>query len=348
MTSYDGVMQCGPNARLADPRTAAGLVTTASVPAGERLDFWQEIVCRTIAGVEASALAEDHPYEGLIRSRTIPGGRLPDFDLLQVEADAQRVNRTTKLISGQAEESWLLMVQDEGTCSISQGDQSVTLAPGDISFLDTSRPYEVIFPRTFKQSILKMPKLLFDDTFSKHRDLSGIVLNGSAPLTTIARHNLHFLNGFAETIAPSMLPAAASRAIDYLALAVRASVMDKAERARRDFSTLHFEQARAYVAQYLGDASLSVPRIARAAGLSSGHLQDVFRAKSGSSVAEYVRDQRLAACKRDLSDPSMATESITSIAFRWGFSESSSFSRAFRSAFQTSPRRFRRRSPINL
>jgi hypothetical protein len=55
----------------------------------------------------------------------------------------------------------------------------------------------------------------------------------------------------------------------------------------------------------------------------------------GRTVGEYIRERRLVCCRRDLADASLAHQSITSIAFRWGFSESSSFSRAFRQAFQT-------------
>jgi AraC-like DNA-binding protein len=47
-------------------------------------------------------------------------------------------------------------------------------------------------------------------------------------------------------------------------------------------------------------------------------------------------------CRRDLADASLGRDSITSIVFRWGFSESSSFSRAFRNAFQITPRQYRR------
>jgi AraC-like DNA-binding protein len=318
------------------------LISTAGVAPSKKLDFWRDVVCHTIAGVEATALTDDRPYEGLIRSRSIPLTHMPSFDLLKVEADPQRVNRTRELIKFQMEETWLLMIQDEGNCHIRQGDREATLAPGDIGFLDTSRPYEVIFPRTFKQSILKMPALLFQDVFPKSRDLSGKSLSGNEALTTIARQNLVLLDRLAATINSRMLPAAACRAIDHLALAVRALFDTRTQPTARHLSAAHFENACSFISENLSDPSLSVEPIAQAAGLSSGHLQEIFRKKTGNTVASYVRDQRLAHCRRDLADPSLAGESITSISFRWGFSESSSFSRAFRAAFKTSPRSYRR------
>jgi AraC-like DNA-binding protein len=340
----DPMMRLGDDATPSNSAEMGGLLTTASVPAPDRLNFWREVVCHTIAGVEATPLAKENAYAGAIRTRSIALAHRQSFDLLHVEADPQRVSRTRQLIGAQTEGSWLLMIQKQGSCSIRQGNQEATLAPGDIGFLDTTRPYEVVFPQRFGQSILKMPVLLFDDIFPKNRGLAGTGLSGDKALTAIARHNLILLETFASEIEPRLIPAVADRAIDYLSLAVRTSFDDARRPTHSAACAFHFERATLYVAQHLGDPLLSVEKIARAIGLSSGHLQEVFRAGSGTTIAEYVRRQRLARCRRDLADPSLINCSITSIAFRWGFSESSSFSRAFRNAFRTSPRRYRQAS----
>ena len=73
------------------------------------------------------------------------------------------------------------MIQEEGICEVGQGDRKPTLSPGDIGFLDTSRPYEVTFPRSFKQSILKMPASLFRDIAPGGNDLAGAALRESTP-----------------------------------------------------------------------------------------------------------------------------------------------------------------------
>jgi AraC-like DNA-binding protein len=317
------------------------IVTTASVPAEQRLAFWREVVCQTIAGVEARPLTSRRSYDGRIHSRRVHLQELRRFDLLHVVADPQRVKRTRELIDLQAEEAWLLMLQEHGTCTIHQGDQQSTLAPGDIGFLDTSRPYEVLFPQAFRQSILKMPTSLFDDIIPMRRDVAGMALAGGDPLTTIARANLLMLKRFAHTISPVLLPAAAERAIDHLGLAMRARLDDGPIRRDRGASAYHFARASLYIVDHLHDSALSVERIAGAIGLSAGHLHEVFRKATGATIGDYIRAQRLERCRRDLADQSLRHQSITFIAHRWGFSEASSLSRAFRAAYQTSPRRYR-------
>jgi hypothetical protein len=70
------------------------IVTTASVPAEQRLAFWREVVCQTIAGVEARPLTSRRSYDGRIHSRRVHLQELRRFDLLHVVADPQRVKRT--------------------------------------------------------------------------------------------------------------------------------------------------------------------------------------------------------------------------------------------------------------
>jgi AraC-like DNA-binding protein len=320
-----------------------GALSTRSVADADRLDFWREVVCRTIAGVEATALVRNRPYSGSIRTQSIPLAHLPNFNLIQVEADAQLVERTRKLID-QSEGAWLLMIQEEGVCEVGQGARKTTLSPGDIGFLDTSRPYEVTFPRSFRQSILKMPSLLFRDIAPRGEDLAGAALPGEQALTAIARQNLQLLKRAAMEIEPVFLPAAANCAIGHLALAMRATLLGDARRIAEHAVADYVARANAYICDHLQETELSVENVASSVGISTGYLQQLYRATAKMSVAQSILDRRLANCRKELADPSLAEESVTSIAFRWGFSESSSFSRAFRRTFGVSPRQYRQLS----
>lgn len=322
-----------------------GVLSTSSVAESDRLDFWREVVCRTIAGVEARALVRDRPYSGLIRRQSIPLAHLPNFDLIQVEADAQQVSRTRKLID-HSEGTWLLMIQQEGVCEIGQGGRTMKLSPGDIGFLDTSRPYDVTFPSSFKQSILKMPALLFRDIAPKGDDFAGVALPGGQALTAIARQNLLLLERSATSIEPIFLPAAANSAINHLSLAMRAMLSGEARRIAGHTILDYVARASVYISDHLQDMELSVEQVAKAVGISAGHLQQLYRSATKLTVARSILERRLAHCRKELADPCLANDSVTSIAFRWGFSESSSFSRAFRRTFGVSPRQYRQLSRV--
>lgn len=90
----------------------------------------------------------------------------------------------------------------------------------------------------------------------------------------------------------------------------------------------------------LGDPGLRPGAIARDHHLSRRQLYRLFAA-DGVGVADWIRARRLERCARDLRDPALAHESITTIALRWGFVNPSHFSRAFRAAYGTTPREHR-------
>ncbi len=98
-----------------------------------------------------------------------------------------------------------------------------------------------------------------------------------------------------------------------------------------------------YIDQQLDNPDLNVGEAAKANGLSVRYLQKLFEAQ-GETFAAYIRRRRLDHCRADLADIRNASVSITSICFRWGFSDAASFSRAFSDAFGLSPRAFRRQA----
>jgi AraC-like DNA-binding protein len=77
--------------------------------------------------------------------------------------------------------------------------------------------------------------------------------------------------------------------------------------------------------------------------LSLRRLYRLFE-EQGETVSRYIQRQRLVKVAEDLSRPEMNHESITRIAFKWGFSDAAHFSRAFKRHFERAPRSYRARA----
>ncbi|WP_083773664.1 helix-turn-helix domain-containing protein [Paenarthrobacter aurescens] len=54
-----------------------------------------------------------------------------------------------------------------------------------------------------------------------------------------------------------------------------------------------------------------------------------------------LRRQRLEKCRADLVDPLLQTRPVSAVGMHWGFTDASSFSRAFKNAFGHSPSEYR-------
>ena len=131
----------------------------------------------------------------------------------------------------------------------------------------------------------------------------------------------------------ALLPHALSLAFSpYLrTLAGRRSTIEDQHRAR----------IKAYARANLGDPDLDCARIAAVAGLSQRTVHELF-ADQDQTLMRWVWTERLARIHRDLANPSLDGQSISTTVFNWGFSDPAHFSRVFKAAYGISARQHRK------
>lgn len=86
--------------------------------------------------------------------------------------------------------------------------------------------------------------------------------------------------------------------------------------------------------------SLTVPELAKHCGMSVRSFQQHFTRLIGHSPQQHLLNSRVQAAAALLADPE---RSISDVAYRCGFNTLSSFNRAFRASYNTSPRDYRKR-----
>lgn len=89
----------------------------------------------------------------------------------------------------------------------------------------------------------------------------------------------------------------------------------------------------------LGDPGLGIEVVARRQGITPRYIQRLFEAE-GASFSEFLRDCRLDFAFRLLDAPD-GGRTIAAIAFEAGFSDLSSFNRAFRRRYAMTPSQVR-------
>ena len=91
------------------------------------------------------------------------------------------------------------------------------------------------------------------------------------------------------------------------------------------------------------DRQVKLKELARVACLSEFHFHRIFGAVSGETLNNFTNRLRLEKAARLLR---YSDQSVTDIALECGFSSSATFSRAFRSGYDTSPSQFRKSGEI--
>jgi AraC-like DNA-binding protein len=172
------------------------------------------------------------------------------------------------------------------------------------------------------------------------RDLLRATLPGferalSRPLR--ADGPLALLRQFIDTLfelAGALQGAGQAAAVDG-ALALARGALTAQVPAPTDLRTTLILQVPRFVDAHLADPHLSPSMIARAHAVSTRTLYEAFQ-DTGETPAALIRRRRLERCHAELSEPGHA--SVTEVALRWGFNDSSHFSRAFRQHFGLTPR----------
>lgn len=95
------------------------------------------------------------------------------------------------------------------------------------------------------------------------------------------------------------------------------------------------------VREYLHDnfaSRIRLSEVSQIAGVHRDHLSRVFVDTHGVSVAGYVRDLRVQAVRRSLAT---TDDTLSAIAYRYGFSDQSHMTRVFKQAVGVTPGRYR-------
>lgn len=94
-----------------------------------------------------------------------------------------------------------------------------------------------------------------------------------------------------------------------------------------------------YLEHHLTDPDLCAEELARVHHISVRQLYKLW--SRGESPSQWIIHERLEGASRDLSAPSNKRMTIAAVAHRWGFADTTHFSRRFREAYSMSPREWR-------
>jgi AraC-like DNA-binding protein len=286
------------------------LLDTASVQPSERFDFWVEESPRVFMPI-AVERQTDGAFSGLVM-----GHDLGPLSVFRIVADASDVLRTQHGIAVSDPETLDLALQVRGSSIIEQDGRQARIGPGDLCSYQSSRPF-ALHPEGPVEFVL----------LTLARDLLG---SRAAAMCALTATRIPGDAGLASLTGPFL-----ARLVDGL----------DSGRVRPEHSSVvnGVLDIKAYIDEHLAAPGLGPEEIARANHISTRYLHRLFEGE-GLSVSEWIRDQRVERCRRDLRDPLLRHESILSIATRWGLPNSAHFSRVFRSAYGHSPREERRRA----
>jgi AraC-like DNA-binding protein len=216
-----------------------------------------------------------------------------------------------------------------------QAGRSFTLHCGEIGIVSGQLPFRLAFPMPVSRIIAVVPKQPLDMRAPWFSRAIQRKIGVDAPFMSLIKGHLQHLAD--ERSALSVTEATLLTENLYNLLAV-ATAPDSS--VANCSSELQLAAILSYCRQNLGDFQLSPACVAARFGISVRTVHLRFRSV-GRSFSRWVIESRLDACSTALKDARDFNTSISSIAYRNGFSDLSHFNKTFRARFDMTPSEWR-------
>ena len=237
---------------------------------------------------------------------------------------AQTFDRSARRISRDGLDHLLLQFYTEGSCGRRDGGAGERTRPGDLWISDLAQP-QAAAATDFRNLNLVVPRRLLTPLLATADNHNMRVVSGSDPLVRLLHGHLEALFQSAPQLQPQDAEALVAPTLQLAAAAINGSVREEGRQGV--VSSLLGANSR-HIELHLGAPGLSADSVAAMFGISRRKLYYMFEPVDG--FASYVLQQRLQACRNALADPAQRHRNVAQIAEAYGFTNSKSFSRAFR------------------
>jgi len=309
------------------------IFSTAKIHARDRFDYWHTVACKTIVDHDSTPRCRGSFHAQL------DAGVIAEIELIRFDNSPMSVSHTEQHVNRAVHDDLFVCRQLAGRIALQQDSRQVMLMPGDITLIDSRRPYVGQFLEGSRLLVLKVARRLLEARVGDVRDLTTWIMRPSGGAIGLTSQLISTLPDYAEQLDPPVEEILQGKVLDLIALAI-GEIMSKRPRLSSARS-LVLLKVRSAIDARLADPALDASSVARAAGVSVRYANAVL-ADEGTSINKLIQAMRLERCRKALEDHLQAGRKISEIAYSWGFSDMTHFGRKFRAAYGLLPRDFRR------
>jgi len=315
------------------PDTMRSLSTTGLTPR-KQIQCWTDALTDLCGQFDVDPL-DASSFEGRIKYATV--SRLK---LCQIETSQHRIAHTISRAKLSEHPFVKIHFQTYGVSYFEQDSRRIDVMPGDCLAYDVSCPHEIVSPALTRHEVVIVPKDLLQERGFRLAKMSPRKLSARSGTGRIAYDFVHATFDEASKLSPSSASGVADSLIDLLLLPLREAdaMFDRVG------PEAMYVRAQAFIREHLRDPDLSIDQISAELGCTKRYLHMLFSDR-GMTVSDYIWNARLQHCRHELETHGGKT--ITDVAFSWGFSSSSHFSRVFRKYFGVVPSSIHKAQHLN-
>lgn len=294
-------------------------------------DEWESLLSSTHLpwSVRVSADVAADPFQAIVRRQWID-----DLALVDCECSPCSGVRGRSQIAATDGDYLVVLINRGGSETVSQGGNEALLRPGDAVAWDSSRPARfAVWEPLVKRSLL-IPRTALE---AAGFDLAGgVLLDREAPAMQLLGSYLDTLSRTLSDLSGGAITAARNATLELFRGALQPATASDPSATRPALR----DQVDRWLDRRLSMRDLDAEAVAGAHGVSVRTVNRLF-SDTGETFTGVVRAKRLARVREELL---AGDKTISALAARWGFFDTSHLNRSFRTMYGVSPREYRQRA----
>jgi len=303
------------------------VLATSDKRPSERLEFWQEIVCKKYVSASAATDVRGDEF-----SASLVSCELGPLVAAELDAPLHVWSRKPHHVRGDGQDGFIVSLIQDGEGEITQHGRTARVGVGDLVIYDTGAPFD--YALKARTQVIKIPRRILEAKLERPRDFLAVPIERGNPLSPA----LGELVTRVLTLEPSRgADSQVARRLSNTIVDLVASICDLRREASPDLrSSQALDKVKRFVRAHLDSDDLTPERLAAAGATSVRTLNRLFGVM-GTTPMRWVWSERLEASRAALAHGQV--RSVTEAAFAHGFSDVAHFSRSFKRAYGASPQR---------
>lgn len=308
--------------------------STAGVATSDATDAWQSALTENYGQWQVTQSVGSR-FSASVRNRDFSGMRV-----VECVCDPCTGRRLPPLIERDPAPCIGVQITKAGRERFHTGGEDISLGAGDLVIWTSAQPTEFTVMERLHKVSLVLPWADLQERLPRHAAFTGTVIDSRVGIGAVLFSHVDSLARQLEVFTEHDHAAVRRATLELLT----AAMSHRVEAPQRGLAQRYLKQLQDHILANLQDETLSPTSIAQANHMSPRYVHMLF-AQTGVSVSAWIRTQRLERCRDDLRSRAHRDSSVAEIAYAWGFSDPSHFTRVFKQRYGVGPREYREAGP---